>query len=266
MPTPSTASPSFFTKRRLTWASAAAVVGCAACCGLPMLAIAGVGGGAIATVAALFKPGMELVMGAGLFALTLGVMALIDRRRKRAALARSGAACDVDGGCDCGPKASVYRSPTRDSDAPVACTADLTQTDVIQNHMNAYRDAFASLVRTDHFTGGFRWRFAARAGLESHLKEIAEREHECCTFFDFHITTEGSEVVWEVRADLNASAVLEEFSRIPERLAAEPRAGKDLVQLKQKFDDVGLAFTHDVTAAAAQASPQRGSPSSPRGR
>lgn len=255
-----------FTKRRLTWASAAAVAGCAACCALPLLALAGVGGGAVAAIAAFFKPGMELVMGAGLFAFTLGVMALVDRRRKRSQQAASGAASDAGGACGCGPSSSVYRSPARDPDASVACTADLSKTEAIQAHMDAYRDAFASLTRTDRFAGGFRWHFDARPGLERRLKEIAEREHQCCTFFDFIITTEGNEVVWEVRADENASAVLDEFSRIPERLVAEPRKGHDLSHLKQTFDNVGLTFTHDLTRAAAPASPQQGSPSSPRAR
>jgi len=256
----------FFSKRTMTWAGVAGVAGCAACCGLPLLALAGVGGGTLATIASLFKPGMELAVGAGLFAATLGIAAIATRKRACTATPASGAACDVDGACGCAPRSTVFRSPQPSADAPVACTANLSQIDAIQQHMDAYRDAFRSLKATEPFSGGFRWRFDARPGLEPLLREIAEREHQCCSFFAFHITSEGSDLVWEVRADAKARQVLDDFSRLPAHLAEEPRAGHDLVHLKRRFDEIGLRFTHDVTPAGAPASRLPGSPSFPLAR
>src|SRR5688572_11574215 len=67
----------FLSKRRLVWAGAAAIGGCAAVCSLPLLAAVVLGGGAAATAIASFaRPGAELIVGAIAFALALGVMAL----------------------------------------------------------------------------------------------------------------------------------------------------------------------------------------------
>src|SRR5687767_14788434 len=70
-------------KRRLAWASVAAVAGCAAACSLPLL-LAAAGGGVVATaVAGVLGAGAELVVGGVVFAGVLGFMAL--RARSNAA-------------------------------------------------------------------------------------------------------------------------------------------------------------------------------------
>ena len=67
------------TKRHVSLAGLAAILGCAACCALPFLAAAGLGSGAAAGVGRILRPGSELVVGGVVFAATLAVMAI--RRR-----------------------------------------------------------------------------------------------------------------------------------------------------------------------------------------
>jgi mercuric ion transport protein len=89
-------SESFLSKRRLGWAGVAAVLGCAACCALPLLAAAGLSGGAAATLSRVFRPGSELLVGGTVFAVALGVMAIRNRMKRTAGC---GPSCRVDGSC-----------------------------------------------------------------------------------------------------------------------------------------------------------------------
>lgn len=83
-------------KNRLRWAGLAAFVGCAACCALPLLATSGLGGGLSASVAAYMKPGSEILVGATVFGISLGLMALLARRKQGRGC---GPACAADGSC-----------------------------------------------------------------------------------------------------------------------------------------------------------------------
>src|SRR5262245_7481535 len=103
MSTPDPTDPSR-SQRRLRAAGLVALVGCAACCALPILVAAGFGSGIATALAALITPGTELVVGGALFLGVLAAAALRQRARRRAALAdgaaAEGAACSVDGsGC-----------------------------------------------------------------------------------------------------------------------------------------------------------------------
>ena len=84
---------SFLSKHRLGIASLAAVIGCVACCALPWVAAAGIGGSAAAAVGHLLRPGSEVVIGGIVFAATLGIMALRNRLKRPAG---SGPSCSVD--------------------------------------------------------------------------------------------------------------------------------------------------------------------------
>lgn len=85
-------------RRRLRVAGVAAFIGCAACCAIPLLAAAGVGSGALATLASVLRPGSEFVVGGVVFLTVLSVMAIRNRIRRRVG-AGCGPACDADGGC-----------------------------------------------------------------------------------------------------------------------------------------------------------------------
>lgn len=87
---------SALSKRRLGWAGLAAFLGCAACCALPLLAVAGVGSGAAATLTRVLQPGSELVVGGVVFALAIGIMAFRGRSK---ASKDCGTACNIDATC-----------------------------------------------------------------------------------------------------------------------------------------------------------------------
>jgi hypothetical protein len=70
-----------FTVRARKWAGIAGAGACAACCAIPMLALAGVGGGASAALTRFLRPGAEVVAGLLVFAGVLTATAL--RRRLR---------------------------------------------------------------------------------------------------------------------------------------------------------------------------------------
>ena len=230
----------FWSRRRLAWAGGAAFVGCAVSCSIPMLAVVA-GGGFLTSAAAWVRPGAELVVGAALFAGVLGFMAL--RRRRNA---QEATAC----GCATAPAPTrLFESPEPSPDEPVVCTAPLGDKPQVQAGIDSYRAAFAHLTTTERFDGGFRWRFQRVAGLEARLEQLVAAEHGCCRFFQFNLTVEGDEVVWETRAPAHAASVLDEYSRIPERLKAEPRRGHDVAALKTKASDAGLRFAADEAAS-----------------
>jgi len=84
------------TKTQLKWAGLAAFIGCAACCALPMLAVAFAGTGAATTIARFVQPGSELLVGGAVFAVALVVMAIRTRMQRDAGC---GPACKADGAC-----------------------------------------------------------------------------------------------------------------------------------------------------------------------
>lgn len=86
-------SQSYVTKRSLGWAGIVAFVACAACCALPMLAVAG--GGMAASLAALMSPGTELLAAGVVAAATLGFFAVRSARRAKTC----GTSCAVDAAC-----------------------------------------------------------------------------------------------------------------------------------------------------------------------
>jgi hypothetical protein len=105
-----TKSESFLSKRRLAVAGIAAFIGCAACCAIPLLAVAGVGGGAAAALSAYLRPGSELVIGIVVFGGALAVMAV--RSRLKPSAGGCGPACKLDGSCcDRGARVVGVRSP-----------------------------------------------------------------------------------------------------------------------------------------------------------
>ena len=88
---------SLVTRRSLGWAGAAAFLACAACCALPMLAL--VGGGALASVAAMLSPGAELVAALVAGGATIAFFAI--RSGARARSCETG--CAADASC-CAPE------------------------------------------------------------------------------------------------------------------------------------------------------------------
>jgi len=206
-------------KRRLGWAGVAAVVGCGACCAvIPALSALGLGSAAT-LLAGWMGPGTELLAGGAAGALAFGVMMIRERGKK--------SSCSWPGAAN----------------APVACTADLRNEQAVQEWMDRYRRAFTQLIHSEKLPNGFRWTFRPEAGLEARLRELAEREHECCGFFSFELSSDRDRITWAVTADEQAQSVVDEFFRLPERLREESGDGDGLVSLKSKMEAAGLAFT-----------------------
>jgi hypothetical protein len=220
---------SFFATRRMGLAALGAGACCAAWCAGPAVAAFVLGSGGAVAVTSILKPGLELGVGAIAFAAILGAMAVRARARK--------AGCET--GCSAGDsfRTKLLSLPgTRGAD--IVCTADLRNA---QAQIDEYRTAFAYLVSAERFPEGFRWRFRAEPGLVDRLARLAEREAQCCRFFSFELY-EGSDLVWETRTEPRASAMLEEYFRLPERLRAEPRSGYDVAALERCARAAGLAF------------------------
>jgi hypothetical protein len=60
-----------------------------------------------------------------------------------------------------------------------------------------FRALFAWLQSAEREGAGFRWIFQNGPGVERRVRELARREHECCPFLAFAISTRGDEVVWQ---------------------------------------------------------------------
>jgi mercuric ion transport protein len=229
-------------------AGIAAVGACAACCALPLLAAAGMGGSVFSGVAGLIRPGADLLMAGVVGVGVLGVMAW------RARAARS-AACDTvcatDGGCGCSAAAgggSIYSTPSPRAEEPIVCTADLADKPTVQGQLDGYRAAFAHLLRVERFEGGARWVFAKRPSLDLELRNLAEKEHQCCSFFKFDVRADRDTLVWETTAHESAAKVLDEFARLPERLQQHTR-DHETQAIKQAVGDAGLIFAADASRA-----------------
>lgn len=141
-------------------------------------------------------------------------------------------------GCDDGCGATATE--------PIAC--GLVGREQQAKRAAEFREAFAHLDRTETIAGGFRWYFRADSALEAQLRDLARREHECCRFFDFRITREGSAVVWEARAPQDAEAVLEQFKLLPETL----KSSSTLDAMQRVLAGAGLTFAPDGTDPRTQ--------------
>lgn len=116
--------------------------------------------------------------------------------------------------CGCGPDSCEIGC----GGEPIACSLDGRGQAA---RAAEFRSAFADLLRTEMLADGFRWVFAAKAGLEATLRDLAAREHDCCRFFDFRVFPQEGTIVWEAKASPAGRAVLDELMRLPETLAEE---------------------------------------------
>lgn len=231
------------TKKSLRLAGLAAFGACAACCALPLLVAAGIGGGVLSAVAGYIRPGADLLLAGGVGVGVLAVMALRARARRAAAC---DVACEVGGGCGCGPmdKANIFSTASPRPGEPIVCSADLHDKPTVRGQLDGYRAAFEQLLRVEKFEGGVRWVFTNRPGLGDELRNLAEKEHQCCSFFKFDLRDAGETIVWETRAGKDAAQVLDEFARLPERLSQHAR-GNEVQPIKEAIGGAGLTFAAD---------------------
>ena len=236
----------FVTRKSFGLAGLAAFGACAACCAVPLLAAAGVGGSLLSWFAGYIRPGADLAL-AGLVGVgVLGVMAV---RRRAASASSCETSCAVDGGCGCGPAGKeIFTSPAPGLGEPIVCTADLRDKPTVQGQLDGYRAAFTHLRRTERFPGGVRWVFAKRNGLDVELRTLAHNEHQCCKFFQFDLTQTPDSIVWETTAGPEAAAVLEEFGNLPAQLREHPQ-GQESAAIKDRITGAGLVFAADARSS-----------------
>jgi hypothetical protein len=139
--------------------------------------------------------------------------------------------------CECGDyrpgRVDVFAAT---EGAPIACT--LRSADLVAR-AHEFRSAFERLISSERFERGFRWKFSNEPGFAATLCELARREHACCPFVTFTITSNEETVVWETCGPAEAQGVIEVFFRAPRELPTQAEA------LKAAAVAAGLVFVDD---------------------
>lgn len=149
-------------KRRLAWAGLAALIGCAAACALPMLAVV-VGGAALATaVSSVIVPGAEVVVGGVAFAVTLGLLAFRARARRRHA-----------------------------EEIPLACDPLVFSKEQRVEHHALARNVFLNWpTKKQELPDGYLLHYEGDEALFLNLAQWASSEHSCCAWATFSLEME----------------------------------------------------------------------------
>ena len=117
----------------------------------------------------------------------------------------------------------MSRQPdTNQSQPPVACDMSAAPDTPLQRAAE-YRRLFSqALTGRERLEAGIRFRFRADPGLAEWVHDLAEREKACCAFFNFTVTADDREILWDASVidDESARRVLAEFYRLPETLDA----------------------------------------------
>jgi len=85
-----------------------------------------------------------------------------------------------------------------------------------------YRRLFTqALIGRERSEEGISFRFRADPGVADWIRDLADRERACCSFFSFTVTADAQEVRWDASVidDDIARHALTEFYELPERLA-----------------------------------------------
>jgi hypothetical protein len=84
-----------------------------------------------------------------------------------------------------------------------------------------FRAVFEWLRAAERDAAGFRWTFQNGPGVERRVRELARREHQCCPFLSFAVSTRGDEVVWQARGQAGSEALLAAFFDLPDAVRRE---------------------------------------------
>jgi hypothetical protein len=147
-------------------------------------------------------------------------------------------------GCGCGSTdASDFPAVPG---APIVCTIERGG---MERRTAEFRAAFEQLLGAERFADGFRWTFRKREGFEGCVRDLAAREHECCQFLTFTISSDSERVFWETRGPVEAQGAIDVFFGLPESVRGE------MADLKRAAEAGGLRFAHDGEANNADAAP-----------
>ncbi|HEX6239923.1 MAG TPA: hypothetical protein VFZ61_03475 [Polyangiales bacterium] len=104
--------------------------------------------------------------------------------------------------------------PAFAQEAP-ACSLD---GDSQSERAREFQAVFAWLRAADRDGASLRWVFQNGPGVERKVRQLARKEHACCPFLSFAISTRGDEVVWQARAMEGAEPLLDAFYDLPNAL------------------------------------------------
>ena len=112
---------------------------------------------------------------------------------------------------------------------PVVC--DLTDApDTAEERIAEYQRLFALHLVGRSTTGDtVRFRFSADEGVETWVRDLMAREHQCCGFFEFSVSVANGDVIWDatVADDAEARVMLAEWARLPETVTAGVDAARE---------------------------------------
>lgn len=94
--------------------------------------------------------------------------------------------------------------------------------DTLAERAAEYRRLFTqALTGRERSEAGIRFRFRADPGVAEWVRDLADREKACCSFFNFTVAADHEEVRWDASVidDVIARRVLAEFYWLPELLA-----------------------------------------------
>ena len=200
-------------EKRSAFALVALVLGCIACCAVPVLAA--VGAGAAWTAAFAWTEATSAIFGAVGGAALLAAFMRVRRPRGRTTLAASkcDSMCAVDRSC-CGPAAG---------EGGGASTACSLSTGELSERVQAFQDLLARApVRTGRTVNAVIWRLQNLPGVEAESRRLAGLESQCCSSLRFDIDIEHGEVVWRISPMRDhAGDLLDFFCRMPALAAAK---------------------------------------------
>jgi hypothetical protein len=99
-----------------------------------------------------------------------------------------------------------------DLDQVAACTLPTAERPL---RVAEFTDLFATLTGLDRCDPRWlRLRLAGVPGLAERARDLTAREVECCSFFDFGITHDGSDLVLDVRVPPEHADVLDGLERL----------------------------------------------------
>jgi hypothetical protein len=96
--------------------------------------------------------------------------------------------------------------------------------DTLAERAAEYRRLFTKALTGRERSGAeIRFRFRADPGVADWVRDLADREQACCSFFNFTVTADDQEVRWDASVIDNVTArqLLAEFYRLPELLGME---------------------------------------------
>jgi len=92
-------------------------------------------------------------------------------------------------------------------ESPIACSLDADQLD---ERLGDWRSVLARVTERTEIDRGLRLRFESTVPA-SQLADLAEREQQCCSFFEFAVRIDESGVSLEVRTPADARPILDEL-------------------------------------------------------